>query len=174
MMLWNPSLTARHFTDAAQRIISHIAQRALDRGMISGELNEATAGMLAVLSLLRWERKVGRAALEEMRVDIDALARELDVAIEQEGWRTRHNNGPRIEVMPSGAPAVVLDTDAPQKQLLEQAEHEALALGHDYVGTEHLLLAAIRCACPRLTELLQNHAISHEAARQAVLRVLGQ
>src|SRR5436190_1754937 len=106
------SLSARHFTDAAQRIISHIAERALDRGMVFGELNEATAGMLMLLSLLRWERKVGLAALEGMGVATDALARELDAAIDEEGRAERRAGGPQFTVLPSGQRALFVETEA--------------------------------------------------------------
>lgn len=158
-------------TDAARRIANHVVDRALDRGMISGELTEATVGMLTILSILRWERKVGRAALEQMEVAIDALARELDAAIEDEGETTRADR-PHVETLPSGKRVIFLDTDRPLSWLLDQAQQEALELRHDYVGTEHLLLAAIRTACPRLKELLWRHGISHERVKQAVVSVL--
>ena len=37
--------------------------------------------LLALLAILRWERKVGVVALERMGVDIDAFAREVDQAL---------------------------------------------------------------------------------------------
>jgi hypothetical protein len=165
-------LSGRHFTDSAKRAVCHIAERALDRGMHAGELTPATAGMLAVLSILRWERKVGLVALERMGVDRDGLARELDEVIAAEGRVSRDPGGPRLTTLPSGQRALVVDTDAPVRGLLDEAEHEALGLDHNWVGTEHLLLAAIRLACPRFRELLDRHAIGHERTRQAVLGVL--
>jgi ATP-dependent Clp protease ATP-binding subunit ClpA len=170
--MWDPSLSARHFTDAAQRVVEHIKDRALDRGMISGELTEATTGMLALLSMLRWERKVGRAALERMGVSLDALARELDAAIDEEGREARRPGGPRFETLPSGARAVFVDTQTPRRPLLDQAEHEALSLGHNWVGTEHLLLAAVRQACPRLQDTLRRHAITYDGVRKVILDLL--
>jgi len=158
-------------TDAARLIMQHVVDRALDRGMISGELTEATVGMLTILSILRWERKVGRAALERAEVVIDALARELDAAIDDEGETTRADR-PHVETLPSGQRVIVLDTHGPLRCLLDQAQQEALELGHHYVGTEHLLLAAIRTECPRLKELLWRHGVSHERVTQAVVSVL--
>src|SRR5262245_32417300 len=144
----DPQLSARHFTDSAQRAIDHVRERAGDRGMFSGELNEATAGMLVLLSILRWERKVGRAAFERLGVDHDALAREVDAAINEEGRKARKPGGPQFKTLPSGERAIVTDMETPMRPLLDRAEHEALALGHDWVGTEHLALAAVRLACP--------------------------
>jgi ATP-dependent Clp protease ATP-binding subunit ClpA len=165
-------LSARHFTDSAQRVVRHVAERALDRGMLSGELTEATAGMLALLSILRWERKVALAALERLGADLDRLAREVDAAIGTEGQESRRAGGPRFEVLPSGQRALVVDTDTPMGPLLERAEHQALGLGHTWVGTEHLLLAAVQFACPRFREVLDQHTVSYERVRQAVLDVL--
>jgi ATP-dependent Clp protease ATP-binding subunit ClpA len=140
--------------------------------MYSGELNDATAGMLALLSMLRWERKVGRAALEHLGIDGDRLALAIDDAIADEGQEARRPSGPEIEVLLSGQRGIVVDTETPLLRLLDQAEHEALSLGHNWVGTEHLLLAAVRLACPRLQELLRTSGVSLDAVRQAVLDVL--
>jgi ATP-dependent Clp protease ATP-binding subunit ClpA len=166
------SLSDRRFTDSAQRVMSHVTERAFDRGMLSGELSEATAGMLAVLSMVRWERKVGKAALERMGITLDSFAKELDEAIDEEGRATRSPTGPKIEVLPSGQQAHVIDTRSPLRLLLEQAEQQALALGNNWVGTEHLLLAAVHLACPRFRNLLGKYAIGYETVKQSVIEVL--
>ena len=92
--MWDPSLSARHFTDCAQRTIGHARDRAMDRGMLAGELTETTAGMLAILSMLRWERKLSRVALERLCVDSDDLARDVDEAIDAIGADIRDALGP--------------------------------------------------------------------------------
>jgi hypothetical protein len=166
-------LSGRHFTDSAQLVVRHIAERAMDRGMLAGELTEATAGMLAVLSILRWERKVARAALERLELDLDRLARDLDTAIDAEGEASSRPGGPQFGVLPSGQRYIAVDNDAPRRPLLGQAEHEALGLVHDWVGTEHLLLAAVRFACPRFREVLDRHAVDYDRVKEAVLGVLG-
>ena len=53
-----------------------------------------------------------------------------------------------------------------------QAGHEASELGHDYVGSEHLVLAVVRSADPSLAALLQQHGIGHEAVKEAVVKLL--
>ncbi len=168
------NLSDRGFTDAAKRIVSHIVDRALDRGMIAGELTEATAGMLALLSILRWERKVGLAVLERIRVDVDRLARELDIAIGEVGQTTTRLGGPHFEVMPNGDRSMVVDMDSPLRTLLELSERQSQKLGHDWVGTEHLLLAGVESACPRLQDLLGSHEIDFVRVRQSILDVLKQ
>jgi hypothetical protein len=164
-------LRARHFTDAARLIVGQIEERAADRGMFFGQLTEATAAMLAVLSILRWERKVGLAALERTGADLDRLARDLDDAIRAEG-RCRPTEGPYWICGPSGQKGVVWDPDTPRRSLLDQAASEAAALGHNWTGTEHLLMAAIQLACPVFREVLDRHGINYDPVRQKVLNVL--
>lgn len=168
------NLSARRSTDSAQRVVRHVAERAVDRGMFCGELTESTAEMLAVLSILRWERKLGRAALERIVADCDLLAREFDGAIVEEGRKTRLPNGPQLGMLPSRQKGIVVDANTPLKRVLDQAEQEALGLGHNWVGTEHLLLAAIRSPCPRFQEILGRHGVAYNAARQAVLDLIRQ
>ena len=165
-------LSGRHFTDAAQLVVRHIAERAMDRGMLAGELTEATAGMLAVLSVLRWERKVALAALERLGTDLDRLARDLDDAIDAERRSSRRPGALQLEVLPTGQRGIVVDADAPRRPLQGQAEHEALGMGNDWVGTEHLLLAAVRFACLRFRVVLDRHAISYDQVKEAVREVL--
>jgi ATP-dependent Clp protease ATP-binding subunit ClpA len=169
----NPDeLRGRHFTTSAERVVQHIVERASDRNMAAGELSENTAGMLAVLSILRWERKVAVGVLENLGADLDRFARELDAAIEDEGRSSRRPGGPEFVALPAGRWGIIVDWDTPCRPLLDQAEHEALALGHGWVGTEHLLLAAVRFACPRFQEVLARHGVEYDKVRREVLDVL--
>ncbi|MFO0911420.1 MAG: Clp protease N-terminal domain-containing protein [Pirellulales bacterium] len=163
----------RRLTDSAQRVIRHIADRALDRGMVAGELTEGTAGMLAVLSILRWERKVALAVLEQLGADLDRLAREIDEGIRAEGLVARNPDGPQFRLSSTGERQLEVDTGTPLHPLVEQAERESQEIGHDWVGTEHLLLAAVRSACPRFREVLDCHRVTHERVRESVLDLLG-
>jgi len=140
--------------------------------MHAGEFTEATASMLAVLSILRWERKVALAALEKLGIDLDAVARELDEAIVTEGNSSRRAEGLRFYALPSGQQIIDWDQDGPRQALLNHAEEEAQKMGHDYMGTEHLLLAAVNHACPRLSQLLNRHGITYGQTRDAVVDLL--
>jgi hypothetical protein len=170
--IWRNELSRRRFTDSAQRVLRHVGERALDRGMRAGELTEATAGMLAVLSIVRWERKVGRAALERLAIDLCKFGQAVDEAIAIEGEGSRRPGGPYVVTMPSGQKGIILDAQTPSMPLLNRAELEARNLQHDWVGTEHLLLAAISLACNRFQRVLEEYGVSHNSLQLAVLEVL--
>ena len=54
------------------------------------------------------------------------------------------------------------------KQLLDQAVRESQRLGHDYVGTEHLLLATLRQPEGLSARVVQAFALSYDAAAAAL------
>jgi Clp amino terminal domain, pathogenicity island component len=57
----------------------------------------------------------------------------------------------------------------PAKQNLELALHEALSLGHDYIGTEHLLLGLVSQSESVASEILRDSNADPETVRDAVL-----
>ena len=168
----NAKLAARNFTQSAIHIVEQLCPRAADRRM-SSEANDETVNMLALLAILRWERKVGVVALERMGVDVDSLARAVDQALSAACTLIRQQAGPpEYQTLPSGQRAVVVDFDTPLEPLLTAAEAEALGMDHEYVGTEHLLLATIRRASPRLREVLQEHGITYVRVKAPIIEVL--
>ena len=169
---WQHELSRRGFTDSARRVLRHVSERASDRGMIAGELTEATAGMLAVLSIVRWEQKVGRAALERLLIDLGKFGQALDEAITIEGEGSKRPAGPHFVKMPTGQEAIFTDTRTPLIPLLDRAEVEARELEHDWKGTEHLLLAAVSLACARFQRILEEYGASHDALKLAVRELL--
>jgi ATP-dependent Clp protease ATP-binding subunit ClpC len=60
----------------------------------------------------------------------------------------------------------------PDHPILRIAREEALALGHPYVGTEHLLLALIRANDREVFQALNNVGITVDALRPALLEAL--
>jgi ATP-dependent Clp protease ATP-binding subunit ClpA len=170
-VMHNEELSARHFTTSAIHIIEQLWPRAADRSMF--DVTRQTVSMLALWSVLRWERKVGLVALERMGVELDALARDVDRALDAACAEIRRQHGtPHWETLPSGQRGIVVDFRAPLAALLDAAEHEALGLGHNWVGSEHLLLATIRVADPCLREVLDRHRVAYDAVRQTVLDIL--
>jgi ATP-dependent Clp protease ATP-binding subunit ClpC len=59
------------------------------------------------------------------------------------------------------------------ESLLCRSREEAAGLNHNYVGTEHLLLAIIAGAGPSLACLLSHFGISHGRMREIVIELLG-
>jgi ATP-dependent Clp protease ATP-binding subunit ClpA len=166
------NLAARHFTTVAIDIVEQMWPRAAARGM-SSEVNEKTVALLALWSLLRWERNVGLTALAQMGVELDGLAKEVDQVLSDEcGESRRHAGTPKFQVLPSGAKAIMVDFNTPLEGLLTAAEHEAIALRHTYVGSEHLLLAIIQRACPRLRAVLQARGVTFDRVKEIVLLLL--
>jgi ATP-dependent Clp protease ATP-binding subunit ClpA len=59
------------------------------------------------------------------------------------------------------------------KQVLEFAIEEARGLGHNYVGTEHLLLGLLRVKEGIAAQVLKNLGVMLETVREEVLSILG-
>lgn len=60
------------------------------------------------------------------------------------------------------------------QQALQLAYQEAIELNHNYIGTEHLLLGLILENEGIAAQILSKYAITHQAARQAVIKVVGE
>jgi hypothetical protein len=58
------------------------------------------------------------------------------------------------------------------RRALEIARQEALSLGHDFIGTEHVLLGVLKTASDALAHLLQRSCVSREAISAEVRRLI--
>lgn len=65
----------------------------------------------------------------------------------------------------------VLSDDA--QSVLEQAEIEVRELGHDYMGTEHLLLAILSLPTSGAFQILSSLSIDKNTVRETILDILG-
>ena len=163
----------RRITDPAQRILKQIPSRASDRGL--HVVDGASIVMLALWSVLLWERKVGLVALERSGADRFDLAPGLDRLLEEKA--SEHpvafdKQRGVLVLVKTGRPYDGWDFEALLEPLLRQAEREANGLGHNYVGSEHLVLAIVQLADPALRALLQQHGVSHEQVKEAVVSLL--
>ncbi|MBI3098876.1 MAG: ATP-dependent Clp protease ATP-binding subunit [Planctomycetes bacterium] len=85
----------------------------------------------------------------------------------------------RMEVeklIPQGPPMVTmgqLPFTPRAKRVLELAREEANGLGHDYIGTEHLLLGLLKESEGIASQVLMNLNLKLEDVREEVLEVLG-
>ncbi len=172
----------QRLTDSARHILKQIRSRAYDRGVFTRIPDEAFIGMLTLWSVLLWERKIGLVALEEAggkRFELvgalDRLlterASELPLAHEFKGTVDGGNQTP-VVLGTSSRPPIGWDNEEHLEPLLRQAELEALELGHNYLGSEHLVLAVVKLADPGLSILLHEHGIEYVLVRDAVVRLL--
>jgi len=72
----------------------------------------------------------------------------------------------------TGEPHQPVYFQAALEPLLQRAELEARELGHNYVGSEHLVLAIVGTADPSLSALVKQHGVHYEAVKEAILRIL--
>ncbi len=96
----------------------------------------------------------------------------LDHGITEETVRTAVDN-----LSPAGQAAKTLDAENPPytrraAHVLQGAVGEALTLGHNYVGTEHLLLAFYRDSAGVATKILQEQGLDENAAWTALRALL--
>lgn len=60
------------------------------------------------------------------------------------------------------------------KQILQLAFQEARELGHNYIGSEHLILGILREGEGLAYQILKKNGITHPQARQAVIKLVGK
>jgi ATP-dependent Clp protease ATP-binding subunit ClpC len=140
------------FTDRARQVVV-LAQ---DEARALGHAYIGTEHLL--LGLLREEDGLAARVLSEVGVSLDA-AREQILAIV----------GPGEEVAATGQ----IPFTPRGKRALELALREALALGHNHIGTEHVLLGLLRQGEGVASKVLHAVGVQEEAVREAVLRALG-
>lgn len=58
------------------------------------------------------------------------------------------------------------------KRAVSLSQEEAIALGHDYIGTEHMLLGLVAAEGGMAGEVLTRHGVSSTRAREETKRVL--
>ncbi|MGE5654355.1 MAG: ATP-dependent Clp protease ATP-binding subunit [Bacillota bacterium] len=139
------------FTERANRVIA-LAQEEARR------LHHNAFGTEHILlGLIREGEGVAARALMSLNVDLNRVRNEVERLV-----------GPG-----SASPDEGLTPTPRSKRVLELAFDEARRLGHNYVGTEHLLLGLIREGEGVAARVLQNLGVSLDNARMAVMGLLG-
>jgi ATP-dependent Clp protease ATP-binding subunit ClpA len=139
------------FTDRARRVmvLAQEEARMLDHNYIGTEH--------ILLGLLR-EEGVAAMALASLDIDLDhARGRVLEVVGRGDGPAAGH-----IPFTPRA------------KKVLELSLREALQLGHNYIGTEHILLGLIREGEGVAAQVLQNLGADLNRVRQTVIQLLSE
>ncbi|MGD9648579.1 MAG: Clp protease N-terminal domain-containing protein [Pirellulales bacterium] len=159
-------------TDGAYPIVEQINQRAAARGFLQTELRDVV--LLMLWTLLRWERKVGQVVLEELGVDLDHLASDVNSGLRARGaerkFRVENNS---LVDRQTGAPIYLSDLKSSVIEFLNVARAESKRMGHTYVGSEHLLLTICRLADAELQAILDRYGVSAPLVEARIHRVLG-
>jgi ATP-dependent Clp protease ATP-binding subunit ClpC len=139
------------FTNRAKQVIK-LAKKEAQR------LNHNYLGTEHVLlGLLKLGQGIAVNVLRNMNLDYDAVRAEVERIV---GF------GPEIQVY--GDPALT----GKVKKVFEFANEEATNLNHNYVGTEHLLLALLRQTDGVAAQVLENLNINLKDVRKEVLKEL--
>jgi ATP-dependent Clp protease ATP-binding subunit ClpC len=110
-----------------------------------------------LLGLMKLGQGIAVNVLKNMNIEYDTVVAEVELTV---GY------GPEIQVY--GDPALTSKV----KKVFEYANEEALALNHNYVGTEHLLLALIRLADGVAAQILENLNVNLKEVRKEILKEL--
>jgi ATP-dependent Clp protease ATP-binding subunit ClpA len=108
--------------------------------------------------MLRWERKVGVAALEECGIDLAQLERDTETELNALPKGTRRDGVDLVHL----------------KAVTKLAVEEAALLGHKYVGSEHLVLGLCRYGNPALQRVFNRHELSHARYVQTLQNTPGK
>lgn len=110
-----------------------------------------------LLGLLKLGQGIAVNVLRNMNIDYDTVRVEVEKLV---GF------GPEIQLY--GDPALT----GKVKKVIEYANEEAIALNHNYVGTEHLLLGLLRQTDGVAAQVLENLNVNLKEVRKEVLKEL--
>lgn len=139
------------FTQRAQKVIAYAQEEAR-------RLNHNVVGTEhLLLGLIREGEGVAARALDNLGIDVNKVRSQVESMI---------GVGPFIIQGPIGYTPRA-------KRVMELAMDESRKLGHNYVGTEHILLGLIREGEGVAAQVLINLGISLDRAQKEVLNLLG-
>jgi len=149
-MRTQPKGMFRRFTDRARRV-GYLAQEE------ARLLRHHYVGTEHLLLALLYDREgVAAKALESLSISREDVRRQVEEI-----------TGPG-----QGSPQGPLPFTARAKKVMELSLREALALGHHYIGTEHLLLGLLREGEGIAAQVLTRLGIDHAQVREGVLGLL--
>ena len=140
-------------TQRAQRVLTILAQDEAKRFHSDQLLPEHI-----MLALLKEGGGLGYKTLEKVMIDPAKMQVELEKAI------------------PKKRGGFILGDVPPSprgKKVLEDSAEEARNLGHEYIGTEHLLLACGREDDGETAKYLSQHSVTIDTLRQVVAELSG-
>ena len=138
------------FTDRARRVVVE----AQDEARTLNHNNMGTEHIL--LGLIREGKGTGTKALESLGISLDTVRQQVQEIIGQ----GQHAPSGHIPFTPQA------------KKVLNLALHESKALGHHYIGTEHILLGLIREGDGVAAQVLVKLGADLNRVRQQVIQLL--
>jgi ATP-dependent Clp protease ATP-binding subunit ClpC len=140
------------FTERARLVM----KRAKDEAARLGNSLASTEHIL--LGLIAESEGIAATAIRNLGVNLETLRFEVLKHVKHEGDTLQTGE---IQLSPSG------------KRAIELASQEAQGFGHNYIGTEHLLLGVIRESEGIAARVLLHMGIDLVKARAEILRLLG-
>jgi ATP-dependent Clp protease ATP-binding subunit ClpC len=140
-------------TQRAQRILTQLAQEEARRFHSDLLLPEHV-----ILALLKDGEGIGYKALKSMNLDLGDMQSEIEKSIPRK---------------PSGFILGDVPPSKRGKKILEESANEARTLGHEYIGTEHLLLATVAEQGSVVNQYLSDKSISLEILRDVISELSG-
>ncbi|MCX7050151.1 MAG: ATP-dependent Clp protease ATP-binding subunit [Candidatus Sumerlaeota bacterium] len=128
-------------------------------------LSKAEAGRLGhdyigpehyMLGIIRKGDGLAVTALQNMDVDLDEIKSEIEHALE----------------VGSASEVGLFQPNNDAKRVLDQVRRVAEEMTHGWIGTEHLLLALIRCEETLPAKVLTDHGVNFQRAQQEVMAVI--
>ena len=141
-------------TQRAQRILTIFAQEEAKRFHSDQLLPEHI-----ILALLKDGEGLGYKALQKVNIDPVEMQLEIEKSI------PKKHSGFILGDVPASKRG---------KSLLEDSTEEAKNLGHEYIGTEHLLLAAAKETGSVVARYFARHTVSLESLREIVVELSGK
>jgi len=111
-----------------------------------------------LLGLVREGEGVAAAVLQKMGLDLEAIRLEIEKLVQP---------GPSTQILGD------IPFTPRAKRALELAAEEARNLGHNYIGTEHLLLGLIKEAEGVANQVLMNLGLDLNSVRNEIMNILG-
>ena len=140
-------------TQRAQRILTVLAQEEAKRFHSDQLLPEHI-----IIALLKDGEGVAVKALQKARIDLGEMQLELERSV------------------PMGKGGLILGDVPPSKRgkrILEESAAEARNMGHEYIGTEHLLLAAAQEEGSPTARYLARYNVSPNILRELIIQING-
>jgi ATP-dependent Clp protease ATP-binding subunit ClpC len=140
------------FTERAQKVMVFAQEEAV-------RLNHSYIGTEHILlGLLREGEGIAAQVLKNKGINIEAI----------------RNNTEELMGIGQEKVSQVLGYTPRTKTVIEYSLNEARALGHDFIGTEHLLLALVREGDGLAAQILKGMGLNFEGVVQEVLKMLNE